>query len=252
MGWLRIVGIGPGPAMWLTPEANAVLHSATDVVGYQSYLAALPESVAAQRHASGNGVELERARFAVQRAAGAQVAVVSGGDAGVFGMAAAVFEVIQSEPKWQQLDVEVVPGLTAVLAAAARVGAPLGHDFCVMSLSDHLKPWSIIEQRLRAATLGDLVLAIYNPAARGRREQIERALRQLAQERGNETPAIVATSVGRDDESVCVTTLGRLVHETQTINMQTLLIVGSSHTRLIERAGRPPLVYTPRFYDAPP
>lgn len=245
-GWLRVVGLGPGPAEWLTGEARACLHEATDLVGYGPYVRALPPSAPGRRHASDNGVEPERARRALELAAGgARVAVVSGGDAGIFGMAATVCEVLEEEPAWRGLDVAVLPGMTALLAAAARVGAPLGHDFCVVSLSDHLKPWSAIERRLLAAVAGDFALALYNPASRGRRQQVERAAALL----GPERIAIRATSVGRPEEDVEIATLGEL--DLGRVDMRTLLLVGSSRTRRVERPGRPPLVYTPRFYEDP-
>lgn len=251
-GWLRIVGLGPGPAKWLTAEVNSILHMATDVVGYQPYVEGLPSSVLAKRHPSGNGVELDRARMALQMAGGgARVAVVSGGDAGVFGMAAAVFEALEhGDPQWRLLDVEVMPGLTAVLAAAARIGAPLGHDFCVLSLSDHLKPWAIVEKRLRAASEGDFVLAIYNPSSRQRGASLRRALEQLKSDRGPETIAIVAANVGRPDEHLSITSLAALDHEA--VDMRTLLIIGSSHTRSIQRPEQAPWVYTPRYYEPRP
>jgi len=242
-GWLRVVGLGPGPDKWLTPEAHDVLHAATDIVGYIPYVERVPATARAKRHASDNRVELERAQQALQAAAcGARVAVVSGGDAGVFGMAAALFEAMEKgDAAWRVLDVAVVPGMTALLAAAARVGAPLGHDFCVISLSDQRKPWSVIQLRLKAACEGDFVLAVYNPASSTRREQLEAALAQLRVARGADTVAVAATSVGCKDERVMVTTLGAL--DAAQVNMRTLLIIGSTKTRAVGR-----FVYTPRTY----
>lgn len=246
-GWLRIVGLGPADAKWLSPEASEILHAATDVVGYVPYVESLPASVTAKRHASDNRVEIDRAKAALEMAAnGARVAVVSGGDAGVFGMAAAVFEAMETDAKWHSLDVTVVPGMTALLAAAARVGAPLGHDFCVMSLSDYLKPWEAIEKRLEAASAGDFVLAIYNPASKTRREQIASALAQLRKARGGETLVILAASVGRAEERITITNLAEV--NPDAIDMRTLVIVGSSATRRIERDGKSPIIYTPRSY----
>lgn len=247
-GWLRIISLGAGPARWLTPEADAALHAATDIIGYTPYVEAVLDSVTATRHASDNGVEIERARIALQMAAnGARVAVVSGGDVGIFGMAAAVFEALeQGDEHWRMLDIEVLPGISAMLAAAARIGAPLGHDFCVISLSDYLKPWPIIEKRLRAASAGDFVLAIYNPASKTRREQLDAALACLRQDRPAETVVMLATSVGRDAETITITTLDAL--DATQVNMRTLLLIGSSHTRCIARNNRRPFVYTPRFY----
>lgn len=251
-GWLRIIGIGPGPAEWLTPEAHAVLHEASDIIGYIPYVENLPATITATRHASDNRVEIERAQEALRMAAaGARVAVVSGGDAGIFGMAAAVFEAMeQGDAAWRKLDVTVIPGMTALLAAAARIGAPLGHDFCVMSLSDYLKPWAIIEKRLQAASAGDFVLALYNPASKTRREQLDAALGLLREGRGADTIAILAKSIGRAEEQVVITTLGTI--DPAQVDMRTLLIIGSSMTRRMERNGQPAIVYTPRFYKGMP
>ncbi|MDE3059992.1 MAG: precorrin-3B C(17)-methyltransferase [Pseudomonadota bacterium] len=246
-GWLRVVGLGPGSEKWLTPEALAVLQEATDVVGYVPYVENLPASITAEKHASGNGVELERAAAALRlAAAGRRVAVVSGGDAGIFGMASAIFEAMEKgEPQWRELDVEVIPGLTALLAAAAKLGAPLGHDFCVISLSDYLKPWPVIEKRLQAASDGDFALAIYNPASKTRRDQLLQALALLRKQRSDDTIAVIAKDIGRADESVSITSLGEV--DAAQVDMRTLLIIGSSHTR---RVGR--FIYTPRYYEDRP
>ncbi len=249
-GWLRIVGLGAGAEKWLTPEASEVLHAASDIVGYMPYVAAVPETALGKRHASDNGVEVERAEFALTlAAAGAKVAVVSGGDAGVFGMAAAVFEAVENgTPEWKNIDIKVVPAVSAMLAAAARVGAPLGHDFCVISLSTYLKPWAIIEARLRAASDGDFVLVIYNPTSKHRGQDLENALKILRAARSGETIAIIATKIGREGEEVVITTLSEIKPEQ--VTMLSLLIIGSSHTRIIRRAGKEPIVYTPRFYKS--
>ncbi len=170
-GHLAVIGLGPGAAEWITPEATRALAQASDLVGYAPYLARLPERAGQLRHASDNREELVRARLALELVAkGRRVALVSGGDPGVFAMAAAVFEAIEcGEPSWRELDVTVVPGLTAMLAAAARFGAPLGHDFCAISLSDNLKPWAVIEKRLEAASQGDFVIALYaSPPSKAR------------------------------------------------------------------------------------
>lgn len=248
-GWLRIIGLGAGNASWLTPEAHEILHQATDIVGYGTYVAAVAGSVSAKRHASDNGVEVERAEYALALAAnGAKVAVVSGGDAGIFGMAAAVFEAVEKGDKnWRELDIEVIPAVSAMLAAAARIGAPLGHDFCVISLSDYLKPYAIIEKRLQAASEGDFVLAIYNPASATRRGQLHNSLDLLRNLRGGDTIAVVATNVGRPQEKITVTTLAEINPEL--VTMQSLLLIGSSHTRMITRDGKTPFVFTPRFYS---
>ncbi len=252
-GWLKIIGLGAGNRQFLTPQAQEILHSATDIVGYETYVNMVPSFIQAKRHASDNGVEVERSEYALELAAGgAKVAVVSGGDAGVFGMAAAVFEAVAQNPgKWLGLDIEVIPGITALLAVAARIGAPLGHDFCVVSLSDYLKPWEIIRKRLIAASEGDFVLAIYNPASKTRREQLKDAIDILTGLRGGETIAIVATNVGRQQEKITITRLSAI--DTEIITMQSMLIIGSSHTRLIERGqGAEPWVFTPRFYKPNP
>ena len=227
---LFVVGLGPGPDSWITPEASAVLAKVDHVVGYGPYLDRLPIRPHQQRHATGNTVELERARHALDLALeGEGVAVVSGGDAGIFGMASAVFEAAAADG-YADVKITVLPGVTAAQAVAARAGAPLGGDYAVVSLSDRLKPWSVIERRLRAVAEADLVLAIYNPASRSRREQIVRARELLLELRPPDTPVVVGRHIGRDGESLTVTTLGAL--EPDSIDMSCLLIIGSSQTRL--------------------
>jgi precorrin-2 C20-methyltransferase/precorrin-3B C17-methyltransferase len=245
-GSVSVVGLGPAGPQWLTPEAQAELASADELVGYETYLARVPRRRGQRRHSSDNRVEAERARHALQLAAGgSRVAVVSSGDPGIFAMASAVLEALEEgNGHYAGLEVRVVPGLSAMQAAAARVGAPLGHDFCVVSLSDHLKPWEIVERRLRAACEADMVLALYNPASRTRREQLARTIEVVNERRAPSTPVVVARAVGSDAESVNVTTLGQL--ESDVVDMRTLLIVGSSTTRIMP--GEPPLVYTPRRY----
>jgi len=247
-GRVSVVGIGPAGPDWLTPVAQAELAAADELIGYQTYLARVPERRGQRRHASDNRAEGQRARHALElAAAGARVAVVSSGDPGIFAMASAVLEVLdEGDGRLADVEVRVVPGLSAMQAAAARVGAPLGHDFCVISLSDQLKPWDVVERRLDAAGVADLVLALYNPASRTRREQLERAIAVIRRHRAPTTPVVVARAVGSDDESVLVTTLGVL--DLETIDMRTLLIVGSSTTRVIARGGAPSQVYTPRHY----
>jgi precorrin-2 C20-methyltransferase/precorrin-3B C17-methyltransferase len=251
-GTLAVVGLGPAGPEWLTPEAAAELAAADDVVGYAPYVARVPERPGQRRHASDNRVEVERARHALELAAGgARVVVVSSGDPGIFAMASAVLEAVEAadDPALARVDVRIVPGLSAMQAAAARVGAPLGHDFCVISLSDQLKPWDAVERRLDAAGAADLALALYNPASRTRREQLARTRELLLRHRAPETPVVVARAVGADDETVTVTTLGGL--DLDAVDMRTLLIVGSSTTRTIASAnGGPPRVYTPRRYPA--
>ena len=210
------------------------------VVGYGPYVDRVPQHAGLTRHTSGNTVEVDRARQALDLALGGErVAVVSGGDAGVFGMAAAVFEAAE-DPAYAGVPIRVVPGVSAVQAVAARAGAPVGADFAVMSLSDRLKPWAVIERRLRAVADADLVLAIYNPASRSRTEQIATARRVLLEHRDPDTVVIVGRDIGRADESLTVTTLGGL--DPETIDMKCLVIVGATSTRISN--GR---VWTPRF-----
>ena len=246
-GVVSVVGLGPAGPDWLTPEAQAELAAADALVGYAPYLARVPERRGQRRVGSDNRVEAERARAALALAAGGErVAVVSSGDPGIFAMAAAVLEAVDVDGV--SVEVRVVPGLSAMQAAAARVGAPLGHDFCVLSLSDQLKPWDVIERRLDAAGAADLALALYNPASRTRRAQLERARLVLLRHRARETPVVVARAVGSGEEAVTVTTLGGL--DAAVVDMRTLLIVGSSTTRVIANGAQPPRVYTPRRYPA--
>ncbi|GAB3717137.1 precorrin-2 C(20)-methyltransferase [Nocardiopsis oceani] len=240
---LLVVGLGPGPDRWLTAEASAALAGVDHVVGYGAYVDRVPQRAGLTRHSSGNTVELDRARLALDLARkGERVAVVSGGDAGVFGMATAVFEAAE-DPDYRDVPVRVLPGVSAVQAVAARAGAPVGGDFAVMSLSDRLKPWEVIERRLRAVAGADLALAVYNPASRSRTEQIATARRVLLEHRAPETVVVVGRSVGREGESLEVTTLGDL--DPATVDMRCLLIVGASGTRVSE-AGR---VWTPRWVE---
>jgi precorrin-2 C20-methyltransferase/precorrin-3B C17-methyltransferase len=241
-GSVAVVGLGPAGAQWLTPEAQAVLAGADDVVGYEPYLARVPVRRGQRRHGSDNRVEAQRARHALElAAAGSRVAVVSSGDPGIFAMASAVYEQVEANGL-PDVEVRVVPGLSAMQAAAARVGAPLGHDFCVISLSDQLKPWDVVERRLDAAGSADLVLALYNPASKTRREQLDRGLAVLRRHRAPGTPVVVARAVGSADEQVTVATLGTV--NASAVDMRTLLIVGSSTTRVTAGGA----VYTPRGY----
>jgi precorrin-2 C20-methyltransferase/precorrin-3B C17-methyltransferase len=240
---LFVVGLGPGPDDWMTPEVSALLAEVDHVVGYGPYLDRLPVRPNQQRHATGNTVELERARRGLDLAlSGGRVAVVSGGDAGVFGMASAVFEAAVDE-RYADVKITVLPAVTAAQAVAARAGAPLGGDYAVVSLSDRLKPWSMIEERLRAVAGADLVLAIYNPASRTRRDQIVRARELLLELRPPETPVVVGRHVGRHGENLTVTTLEAL--QPDGIDMSCLLIIGSSQTRL----GHGSTVWTSRSHD---
>lgn len=250
-GSLRVVGIGPGPAAWITPEASVAIAAASDVVGYRAYLGRLALAADQRAHASGNGDELERARLALELAQqGARVALVSGGDPGVFAMAAAVFEAIEAgPPAWRTLDVAVLPGVTAALAAAARLGAPLGADFCVLNLSDNLKPWPVLERRLALAAEADLVIALYNPASRARPRQVYQAFEVLRRQRSASAVTVFARAVGRPDEELIVTTLGAA--DPGAADMRTLVLVGASATRCIERPGERSWVYSPRRWEAP-
>ena len=246
-GEIAIVGLGPGPAAWLTPEANEALAAATDVVGYIPYVARVPNRPGLARHASDNRVERDRARHAFALALeGRRVAVVSGGDPGIFAMAAAIFEVLDVDPAYRAVPVRVVPGLSAMQAAAARLGAPLGHDFCVLSLSDNLKPWPVVLRRLAAAVEGDFVVAIYNPASAARPRQLADAFDHLRAAKSAATPVAFARAIGRPEEGLHVTTLGEA--DAALADMSTLVIVGSSETRLVEGQGGRRWMLTPRSY----
>ena len=244
-----IVGLGPGPAEWMTAEAGAAIAAASDLVGYGAYLDRLTPRPDQRVHASDNRAELDRARLALGLAAqGRAVAVVSGGDPGVFAMAAAVFEAIEERPSWLDLEIAVAPGVTAMQAAAARLGAPLGHDFCAISLSDNLKPWAIVERRLRAACEGDFVIALYNPASRARPARIGEAFDLLRRLKAQATPVAFARAVGRPDESLTLTTLAEA--DGALADMATLVVVGSSETRFISRGGARAWMLTPRAYGS--
>ncbi len=246
-GRLVVVGLGPGDPRYLTQAAQDALAQAEDVVGYGPYLERVPERPGQRRHASDNRVEVERAGHALTlAAAGRRVAVVSGGDPGVFAMAAAVFEAIEAgDPAWRRLDVTVEPGVTAMLAAAAAAGAPLGGDFCALSLSDNLKPWPLIERRLDAVLGAGLVVALYNPISRARPWQLRAALERALALRPPDTPVILARAVGRPEQALRVLTLAESLDAEA--DMATLVIVGAETTRLISRGeGHAPFVYTSR------
>lgn len=238
-----VVGLGPGPDAWLSPEASQVLAEVGHVIGYGPYVQRVPQRPGLVRHASGNTVEVDRARDALELALGGErVAVVSGGDAGIFGMASAVFEAAE-DPRYAHVAVRVVPGISAVQAVAARAGAPIGADFAVMSLSDRLKPWDVVEQRLRAVAEADLVLALYNPRSRSRTEQVAQAQAVLLEHKSPDTVVVVGRDVGRAEESLTVTTLGEL--DPETVDMKCLLLIGASSTR-VTAAGR---VWSPRYVE---
>jgi precorrin-3B C17-methyltransferase len=245
-GRLAVVGLGPGDARWLTAEAEAELASAQALYGYLHYLDRVPVRLGQARHPSDNREEDARAAAALLHAAqGAQVALVSGGDPGVFAMAAAVCAQIEAGPApWRRIDVTVVPGVTAMLAVAARAGAPLGQDFCALSLSDNLKPWDVIERRLDSAAGAGFAIALYNPVSRARPWQLGAAFERLRRQLPATTPVVFGRAVGRGDEDVTVTTLADA--NAVTADMATLVIVGSAQTRVIPRPGRCALVYTPR------
>jgi precorrin-3B C17-methyltransferase / cobalt-factor III methyltransferase len=244
-GWLKIAGLGPGDEALITPEVTQVLAQASDVIGYIPYVGRVAPRSGLTLHASDNRVELDRARHALElTTAGRRVVVVSSGDPGVFAMASAVFEAVEIGPEpWRDLDISVMPGITAMLAAAARAGAPLGHDFCVVNLSDNLKPWSLIEKRLRIAAEADFAMAFYNPRSKARPEGFARTLDILREACGPDRLILFARAVSSDEESLRVTTLAEATPDMA--DMRTMVIVGSSLTRVIERKGAP-FVYTPR------
>jgi len=240
-GSLVIVGTGPGKPELMTPATETALAKATDLVGYGPYLDRVPPRNGQRRHASDNRVELDRARHALTLAAsGRDVVVVSGGDPGVFAMAAAVFEAIEiGEQAWKELNIRVEPGVTAMLAAAAEVGAPLGGDFCAISLSDNLKSWAKIERRLKAAAEADFVIALYNPASRARPHQLAQALGVLRSVKSGATPVLFVRAAGTPEAKVIATTLAAA--DASAADMRTLVMVGASTTRTVGR-----WVYTPR------
>ncbi|MBD2250583.1 precorrin-3B C(17)-methyltransferase [Nostoc parmelioides] len=249
-GRLAIIGTGPGGSQWMSPEVKEILKSATDLVGYKTYLD-LVGSLAdgKQRHESDNREEIARATMALDLAAtGRYVAVVSSGDPGIYAMAAAVFEVLDYhlKPEWESIDIHVAPGISAMQAAAATIGAPLGHDFCAISLSDILKPWSIIEQRIAAAAKADFVIAFYNPVSKERTWQLTAAKNILLQYRKPSTPIVLARNIGRPGQTVKVITLDQLAADSA--DMRTVILVGSTRTRSIQRSDGSISVYTPRRY----
>ena len=253
-GRLAVIGLGPGAAELIVPAVKAELARCTDVLGYETYVRmAGPFRDDQVQHCTDNREEMQRARHAFELAAqGRSVVVVSSGDPGVFAMAAAVIEALHesSEPAWHQVDLEILPGVSASLATAAQAGAPLGHDFCVMSLSDNLKPWSIIEKRLDLASQADLALAFYNPISRSRPWQLGRALEIVALHRTPQTPVVLGRDIGRPGQTLRVTTLGQLTPEQ--VDMRTMVLIGSSTTCVFPRAGGGEWVYTPRWYGNKP
>lgn len=239
-GWLVVAGLGPGDAGLITPEVTQALADATDVIGYFPYVARVAPRDGLTLHASDNRVELDRAALALDLAGvGRRVVVVSSGDPGVFAMASAVFEALETRPLDHALDIRILPGITAMLAAAARAGAPLGHDFCAINLSDNLKPWSVVEARLRAAALADFAMAFYNPRSASRPHQFTRALEVLLATCGPDRLITFARAVTTPDEQIRTVTLAEATPDMA--DMRTVVIVGNASTR---RVGR--FVYTPR------
>jgi len=240
-GWIAVAGLGPGDDALITPQVQAALEGATDIVGYFPYVARIPPRDVLTLHGSGNRAELERAAHALRMAAGGRrVVIVSSGDPGVFAMASALFEAVENgPPAWLDLDIRILPGITAMLAAAARLGAPLGHDFCAINLSDNLKPWAVIEHRLRMAARGGFAMAFYNPRSRSRPHQFGQTLEILRAECGGARLISFARDVCKPDERLLTTTLAEATAEMA--DMRTVVIVGNAQTR---RLGR--FVYTPR------
>jgi precorrin-3B C17-methyltransferase len=239
-GWLVIAGLGPGVDAMVTPEVTEALTQATDVVGYIPYVARVAPRQGLTLHPSDNRVELDRAQAALKMAAsGRRVVVVSSGDPGVFAMASAVFEALEGRKDWQALDIRVLPGITAMLAAAAAAGAPLGHDFCCINLSDNLKPWEVIDSRLRHAAKADFAMAFYNPRSASRPEGFVKALATLREECGPDRLITFARAVSTPEEHLRTVTLAEATPEMA--DMRTVVIVGNSVTR---RVGR--FVYSPR------
>lgn len=239
-GWISIAGLGPGRDDLVTPEVTAMLAEATDVIGYIPYVARVAPRAGLNLHPTDNRVELDRATHALRLAQhGARVAVVSSGDPGVFAMASAVFEALEKQPEFAGTDIRVLPGITAMLAAAARAGAPLGHDFCAINLSDNLKPWSMVAHRLRLAAQADFAMAFYNPRSKSRPHQFSEALTILRAECGPDRLITFARAVSTPDEVLNTVTLGEATPEMA--DMRTVVLVGNSATR---RVG--PYIYTPR------
>lgn len=253
-GRLAVIGLGPGAAELMVPAVKAELAGANDVLGYETYVRmAGPFRADQVLHCTDNREEMQRARHAFELAAqGRSVVVVSSGDPGVFAMAAAVLEALHesTDAHWHSVELEILPGVSASLATAAQAGAPLGHDFCVLSLSDNLKPWSIIEKRLDLSAQADLALAFYNPISRSRPWQLGRALEIVARHRAPQTPVVLGRDIGRPGQTLRVTTLGQLTPDQ--VDMRTMVLVGSSTTCVFARAGGGEWVYTPRWYAEKP
>lgn len=244
-GWIAIAGLGPGNDALVTPQVTAALAAATDIVGYIPYVARVAPRDGLTLHPSDNRVERERAAHALElAAAGRRVVVVSSGDPGVFAMASALFEALEAGPQaWRDLSIDVLPGITAMLAASARAGAPLGHDFCAINLSDNLKPWALVERRLRLAVEADFAIALYNPRSKARPEGFARALDLLRDACGDDRPILFARAVSTPDEHLHIVPLRQATPDMA--DMRSMVIIGSSLTRIIARE-RGPILYTPR------
>lgn len=251
-GAIRVIGLGPGDHRFMTYDADLALQNATDLIGYIPYVERIPPREGLTRHATDNRVELDRARHALDLAhQGKVVAIVSGGDPGVFAMAAALFEALDhGTPKDHSIPISIHAGISAMNAAAAKLGAPLGHDFCAISLSDNLKPWDVIAKRLKAAAEGDFVIALYNPASKARPQSIYDAFEVLRSMKAPTTPVAFARAVGRHDEKITLATLADA--DPSIVDMATLVMIGSSETRFINKPDGTKWLYTPRHYGARP
>ena len=246
-GRVIVVGLGAGDPAQITPQVTQAINLATDIIGYIPYIDRITPKQGVRLHPSDNRVEIERAEHALTLAqAGRIVLIVSSGDPGVFAMAAALFEALEKNlQKWQDIDIEILPGITAMLAAAALVGAPLGHDFCVINLSDNLKPWSIIEKRLLGAVEADFAMAFYNPRSKSRPEGFEKTLKLLQSRCKPDRPVIFARAVATKEETAQIVPICKA--NAEMADMRTLVIVGSSQTRII-RQNKREWIYTPRSY----
>ncbi|WP_374384734.1 precorrin-3B C(17)-methyltransferase [Dongia sp.] len=249
-GRLSVVGLGPGEAALMVPAVRRAIDAAEDILGYETYVKMAgplrPDQIV---HATDNREELQRARHAFELASsGRSVVMVSSGDPGIFAMAAAVLEALDEggAPEWHGVELEMLPGVSAAMAAASRIGAPLGHDFCVISLSDNLKPWATVLERLRHAAEGDFAMAFYNPISKARPWQLSEALDLIRRYRAPETPVVIGRDVGRPAERVLQVSLGDLTIDM--VDSRTVLIIGSSLTRTIARPDGSHWVYTPRWY----
>ena len=248
-GSVVIAGLGPGNDALVTPEVTEALAKATDIVGYIPYVARVAERPGLTLHPSDNRVEIDRSRHALEMASeGKHVVVVSSGDPGVFAMAAAVLEAVEhGKPAWRDIDIQILPGITAMLAASAACGAPLGHDFCAINLSDNMKPWDLIEKRLRLAAEADFAMAFYNPRSKSRPGGFGKAVKALQEACGDDRPMIFARNVSRPDQTIKIVPLTEVTEDMA--DMRTVVLLGNSQTRLIERCNADPLIYTPRSVE---